>query len=143
MRSMIFASLSLIFGAATAFAGDDPPQQPANAAPATATTTATATPSSAAPAATPAAAPATAATTAHASSTQVALTDDDKKLIAQGYKLYMKDGQKTFCRREVALGSHFEKKVCGTAEQLGQSQRDAKDIAAQSQQARGTNPTGP
>lgn len=145
MRSVIFASLSLIFGAVTAFAAEDPPQPasttaaPSQAAPAASPSTPAASPSPPA-GSQPAPAPATSSTVAHATNSQE-LTPAEKSLIAQGYKLQVKDGQRTFCRREVALGSHFEKKVCGTAEQLADSTREAKDITERTQ-SRGTNPTG-
>jgi hypothetical protein len=149
MRSLIFASLSLAFGTATALAGDNPSQSPSPAS------AAAAAPSQASPAATsapaaspgqpassqPAPSPAAHSTAAHASDAQE-LTDTEKKLVAQGYKMSIKNGEKIFCRREGELGSHFERKVCGTAESLAATQRDAKDIAAQSQQSRGTNPLG-
>lgn len=160
MRSIIFASLSLILGAATVFAHEDPPQQqPASVASAATT----AVPSQAAPA-TPAstlaastspatssqpAAPAAISTAAHPTQPQ-GLTDtnvpaanpdsaaDEKLVLSLGYKRRVRDGQVTFCRTEVVLGSHFEKKVCGTAEQLASAQRLSKDLTAGSE--RNSNP---
>ncbi len=74
-------------------------------------------------------APASTASPAH-SSNALELTSDEKRLISKGYHLEVHNGQKTFCRREPELGSHFEKQVCGTAEQLAtitQTSRDAID----------------
>ncbi len=71
-------------------------------------------------------APAAGTSPAHASNAQE-LTSDEKKLISRGYHLEVHTGEKTFCRREVVLGSHFEKKVCGTADQLAASTRASRD----------------
>jgi hypothetical protein len=77
-------------------------------------------------------------TSAHTSNTQD-LTPAEERLISQGYRLEVKNGQKTFCRREVVLGSHFEKKVCGTAEQLAQSQQTSREVI-ENTQLHHTNP---
>jgi hypothetical protein len=55
-----------------------------------------------------------------------------------GYRRQVRDGQVTFCRKEVVLGSHFEKKVCGTAEQLVSAQQLSKDLTSETQ--RNSNP---
>jgi hypothetical protein len=46
------------------------------------------------------------------------LTPEDKELIARGYKLEMRQGEKYFCRREQQLGSRFERKTCETAQSI-------------------------
>jgi hypothetical protein len=47
------------------------------------------------------------------------LTPEEHRLVNQGYKLEMHNGQKIFCRREQELGSRVSPiKTCGTAEQL-------------------------
>ncbi len=46
------------------------------------------------------------------------LTPQDKELIARGYKLEMRQGEKYFCRREQQLGSRFEVKTCDTAQSI-------------------------
>ncbi len=106
-------------------------QQPQAGAP-QAQTTQPATPSSS-PVKTPS--QPTASTTAPASGTSPThsskgqeLSSDEKRLISRGYHLEVHNGEKTFCRREVVLGSHFEKKVCGTAEQLATSTRTSRDV---------------
>jgi hypothetical protein len=43
------------------------------------------------------------------------LTPEEKQLIARGYKLEMRQGEKYFCRREQQIGSRFETKICDTA----------------------------
>jgi hypothetical protein len=46
------------------------------------------------------------------------LTPEDKELIARGYKLEMRHGEKYFCRKEQAIGSRFETKQCDTAQSI-------------------------
>jgi hypothetical protein len=41
-----------------------------------------------------------------------------KKLRAAGYKPEAHGDEVVFCRREPVLGTHFQRKVCNTAEQL-------------------------
>jgi hypothetical protein len=50
--------------------------------------------------------------------TKPELTPEDKELIARGYKLEMRNGEKYFCHREQQLGSRFETKYCDTAQSL-------------------------
>lgn len=132
MRSIVTLSVfGLMFGTATAFAGDvpDPPSTPASAAapsaPASTATasapTSTATPTAAKPA------------TDGAKSATTELTPNEKRLISSGYKLEVKGDKHIFCRREATLGSRFEKKVCGTADQLAAQTQDSKDMAESSQ----------
>jgi hypothetical protein len=68
------------------------------------------------------------------------LTPNEERLISQGYHLEVRDGEKTFCRREAELGSHFERKVCGTAEQLGAITQTSRDVTENAQ--RSLNPRG-
>ena len=46
------------------------------------------------------------------------LTPEEKQLIARGYKLEMRQGEKYFCRREQQIGSRFETKICDTAQSI-------------------------
>jgi hypothetical protein len=102
--------------------------QPAQSTPATAPSSTTPTPSQAA-STTP---PASSAKPAPSNSPQE-LTDEEKKLLSKGYHLEVHGGQKTFCRREAELGSHFERKVCGTPEQLGAIRQTSRDLLENSQ----------
>ena len=52
----------------------------------------------------------------------------DKRLRSQGYKPKVVNGTTFYCRGEVTLGSHFEKQVCGTADQMERVTRDSKDM---------------
>jgi hypothetical protein len=128
--------ICLICATLPAVAGD-PPAQQAESAQATSSaqpSSTTQTPSK--PASTTK--PASSTAPAHSSNSQD-LTEDEKRLISRGYRLEVKNGQKTFCRREVVLGSHFEKKVCGTAEQLAESQQTSREVIENTQLHR-TNP---
>ncbi len=51
------------------------------------------------------------------------LTPQDKELLARGYKLEMRHGDKYFCRKEQQIGSRFEVKYCNTAESI-EAQRE-------------------
>jgi hypothetical protein len=46
------------------------------------------------------------------------LTPEDKELMARGYKLEMRHGEKYFCRKEQQIGSRFETKQCDTAQSI-------------------------
>lgn len=132
MRSIVTLSVfGLMFGTATAFAGDvpNPPSAPTStaapsaptAAAASSAPTATATPNAAKPAA------------EGAKSATTELTPTEKRLIASGYKLEVKGDKRIFCRKEATLGSRFEKRVCGTADQLASQTQDSKDMAESAQ----------
>jgi hypothetical protein len=78
---------------------------------------------------------------AHAdSSSQVKLTAGDaeaqaqlKRFRAAGYKPEVHDGNVVFCRREVEMGSRFDKKVCTTAHLLEQQMSQAQDTLSTAQ----------
>src|SRR6266702_2066108 len=77
-------------------------------------------PPSAAPAAT-----ASSAADSDSGAQKVALTagDEDaalqlKRFRAEGYKPEIHNGEVLFCRKEVLVGSRFDKKICNTADQL-------------------------
>jgi hypothetical protein len=112
--------------------GDEPPAPSQPSAPAAATSTAeqgTVPPpageksSAAAPAAPQNAAPSAPASTSvkpglTVVGTKPEVTPEDKELMARGYKLEMRHGEKYFCRREQQIGSRFETKSCNTAESI-------------------------
>ena len=89
--------------------------------------------------ASPAAAPTAATPASSASSAQTAsaskpassadATDDanDKRLRSLGYKPEVHNGSKIYCRKENELGSRFPSKVCGTASQLSNANKDSQD----------------
>jgi hypothetical protein len=103
-----------------------PAPAPTSTAP-SASTSAASTPAPAAPApASPAAVIVTApATTAAAKTPEI--DQVDKHFLSEGYKMEMHHGEKVFCRREEVLGSRLgAQKVCSTALQLTETERQAK-----------------
>jgi RNase H-fold protein (predicted Holliday junction resolvase) len=112
----------------------DPPASPPATAPATATSaTATAT----------ATAPVTAPQTAATASTKPTLSPDEKALLAMGYKMRMRNGEKVFCRRVEILGSRLEGKLtCGTVQDLKASAEQARESVEESQRRGATRTPG-
>jgi hypothetical protein len=98
----------------------------ASTAPAAAPTVPAAAPTVPAAATTPAAtATAAAAATADAESLDAQL---EKRLRGQGYKPYMQNGQRVFCRREDVLGSRLEGRLlCQTLDEARASENEARN----------------
>ena len=90
------------------------------------TSSATSPPAAAAPTAT--AATSTASVTASTDKPAAPDTSvDEKHFLAEGYKLEMRHGEKYFCRSEEVFGSRLGSgKVCSTAQQLTETERDAR-----------------
>jgi hypothetical protein len=66
-----------------------------------------------------------------------------KQLRAAGYKPEAHGDEVVFCRREPVLGTHFQRKVCNTAEQLESVANTGKDELEQMQRdAMKGNPSG-
>jgi hypothetical protein len=87
--------------------------------------------------ASPPATPVSAATTDKA-----AVDAAEKRLISQGYKPEMRNGQRVFCRREQVMGSRLgEAKHCGTVEQLKILGQESRDITEHVQRTQ-LNPNG-
>ncbi len=64
------------------------------------------------------------------------LAAQTNKMRAQGYKpVTRSDGTVVYCRKEPKLGTHFEQQVCGTAEQLDQSARAARELTERIQRS--------
>jgi hypothetical protein len=132
--------------ASQAFASNDPPATPAPSE--------SAKPSS--PAATPAAATTPTATTdtpaaatpAPAPATGQRLVLEDKtltntevqRLLSQGYKPQKgRNDTVLYCRTEAQMGTHFEKKVCMSADQIKQATVDSSDLTRKFQQNLGSS----
>lgn len=103
-------------------------------------TNAAASSTSAAPSATSAAAapasqpqPAAATSAAAKNPKTPELTPGEKHLLASGYRLEMRGGEKHFCRSEASLGTRFSKKVCVTAEQAAITEHNAQEATRDSQ----------
>jgi len=116
----------------------DPPANPT--APATAS--APAAPSGTTPAQTPAAPAKDAKPDAVLIQGTPEVDTLEKHFLAEGYKLEMRNGEKYFCRREEQLGSRLgAQKVCGTAQQLAATEREAQ-AAYQRGKSQQNNPSG-
>ena len=85
-------------------------------------------PTAAAPAAAPVApAPAT-PQAARAAAATAAIDPEERHLLAEGYRMQMRHGEKVFCRREEILGSRLEGKLsCSTAAQLKATRDQARE----------------
>jgi hypothetical protein len=102
-----------------------PPAQtalPSSASPTAAAPTSDSTQSATAPVSTSAVSPATADAAKDAE-----LEKQTKRLRSLGYKPKVVNGTTLFCHGEVMLGSHFERQVCGTADELDKVARQSKD----------------
>jgi hypothetical protein len=109
-----------------------PPVQSPAAQPAAATTT-SATEAAAEKA------PVTAPQSAATASTTAAVDPEEKRLLAKGYRLQMRSGQKVFCRREQVIGSRLEGKlICGTAQDLAAGEEQARESVDRAQRAGAT-----
>jgi len=100
-------------------------------------------PAAAAPTAAPATpAPAT-AQAAPADAATPAIDPEERRLLAQGYRMQMRRGEKVFCRREEVLGSRLEGKMnCSTAQQLKSTQDQAQEAAQRLQRQNLGHPPG-
>ena len=114
---------------ASAALADEPKSQsstPAQSAQAPAATAPACTPTASAPCKEPT--PYATIATAKPATPSVGVDDaTDKVLRSRGYKVEVRNGNTFYCRRETVVGSHFESKVCGTAEQMHSSEQDTQD----------------
>ena len=89
----------------------------------------------------PAASPAAASQPAAPKAAASALSADEQRLISQGYKPQMRNGEKIYCRREASIGSRISAgQHCGTAAELTMTTQESKDYLNKSQQNQ-LNPT--
>jgi len=147
---MRFAMPALAFlgvGALALAAAADPaptPQPERTAAPA-ALTTDSASPATSAATGVPAPPPGpsrAASQPAAATAAAPALSAAEQRLLSQGYKPQMRNGQKIYCRREAELGSRISAgQKCGTVTELATATQDGKDYLNQTQRSQ-LNPTG-
>jgi hypothetical protein len=110
---------------------------PVDTAPASATPTTTApTTTTATVAPTAASAPSVSQTAGAAPAAVSARDQIEKRLLAQGYKLEMRHGEKYFCRVTDTLGSRVTPvKACSTAEQLMTKAQEGKEFTEWAQRA--------
>jgi hypothetical protein len=72
-----------------------------------------------------------------------AADEEEKRFIAQGYRMEMHHGEKVFCRREEVLGSRLGgQKVCATAEQLKLREQVTKELVEKAQRQQSIGPSG-
>jgi hypothetical protein len=134
MRST-FGVLGCVSVSAVPLAVADPPAADQSAAPTVITTPASATPTTTAPTTTTATVAPTAPSapsvsqTAGAAPAVSARDQIEKRLLAQGYRLEMRHGEKYFCRVTDTLGSRVTPvKACSTAEQLITKAQEGKEF---------------
>jgi hypothetical protein len=78
------------------------------------------------------------------SATKVVLVDKTmtdaqvKQLLAKGYRPQGQGDGVLYCRREPILGSHFEQKICRSAEEIMRDEQDAKEMTGRMQQPMGS-----
>ena len=107
----------------------DPPTTPSAATPAPATPAAAAAPAAPAPTTAVGATPQAASAVA-----TPAIDPEEKRLLAQGYRIQMRNGEKVFCRTEEVTGSSLAQRLtCGTAAQLKVAQQLSKEALERAQ----------
>jgi hypothetical protein len=62
----------------------------------------------------------------------------EKHFLGRGYKKEMRNGVSVFCRKEIKLGSRFETKQCGTAQELELAEQQGRDLMNNSRNANGS-----
>ena len=143
MRSSIGLLMFIGFGAVSVVFADPPASQ--TAATATAAPTAqAAAPTQPAASSTPATGATPAAPKAAAAEASASTGEDERErhFLSEGYRLEMRNGDKVFCRREEVLGSRLgAQKVCSSAQQLTETERQARAAVTHSNMGQ-TSPGG-
>jgi hypothetical protein len=62
----------------------------------------------------------------------------EKHLLARGYKKETRNGQTVFCRKEIKLGSRFETKQCGSAQDMDLAEQQGRDLMNNMKNASGS-----
>jgi hypothetical protein len=52
----------------------------------------------------------------------------EKHLLASGYKKKTRNGETVYCKKEMPLGSRFEKERCGSAQEMELQAQQARDL---------------
>lgn len=115
-------SISLCMGVSSLAVATDPPP------PVATTATAPATPNAPSATATDQAKTATTAKTATAS--DGATPEQAKMFRSAGYKMEVRNGITYYCRKEAQLGTRFESKVCGTADEIRRSTASSQELVS-------------
>jgi len=139
----LIASLGIALSSLALAVDPPPPAAAQSAGSVPASSTAATPPEDAAAAAEQAKAEAKAKTDAQAKADAEAKAKAiDKRLRAAGYKPRDTNGTLRYCRSEQALGSRFERQVCGTPEELDFAQQQGKETVRQIQQNNASLPAG-
>jgi hypothetical protein len=134
-RHIVLAAAISAGMASAAWCADEPAQTTAtSSAPAAQQTPAQPAPAQPAAAASSDAAAKAKETAAAANSKEA---EDEKRLLSRGYKKETRGSQTVYCRKEIKTGSHFETKVCGTAESMALAEQQARDLMQNSQNSTG------
>jgi hypothetical protein len=131
MRSkyMVLAAALSVGVVSIAWSADEPASPATAPAAQPAAQPAPAAPAAASSASTDAAAKAPAKETATAaSSPNSAAAAQEKHLLASGYKKKTRNGETVYCKKEMPLGSRFEKERCGTAQEMELQAQQARDL---------------
>jgi hypothetical protein len=86
---------------------------------------------------TPAKAPAKETATTDAGKNSEAAAQE-KHLLASGYKKKTVNGVTVYCRKEMPLGSRFEKEHCGSAQDMELQAQQARDLMNSSKMSQGS-----
>jgi hypothetical protein len=62
--------------------------------------------------------------------TDVVTPGQAKMFRSQGYKTEVRNGITYYCRKEAQLGTRFEKKVCGTSDEILRSTQDSQELVS-------------
>jgi hypothetical protein len=116
----------------SAWSADEPAQ------PATAPAAQPAAQAAASSTSTEAAAKSPAKETATAASSTSEADAQEKHLLAAGYKKKTRGGQTVYCRKEMPLGSRFEKEHCGSAQDMELQAQQARDLVNSSRMSQGS-----
>ena len=122
----------------------DPVSAPSTAAPAPAASAPAApvAPTTQAPAARVTSAPAGAAPASAASAANPEFDSKEKALIAEGYRVQVRNGTRVFCKHEQVLGSRLGGvESCGTVEEVMTREQMSRQLTQHAQQYQ-TNPKG-
>jgi hypothetical protein len=122
-KYMVLAAALSVGVVSMAWSADEP------APPATAPATQPAAQPAASSTSTEAAAKASAKETATAATSKDSEADaQEKHLLASGYKKKTRNGETVYCRKEMPLGSRFEKERCGSAQEMELQAQQARDL---------------
>jgi hypothetical protein len=111
-----------------AWSADEPAPPAAAPAAQPAAQAAPAAPPAASSTSTEAAAKAPAKAAATAADTKNSEAEQEKHLLASGYKKKTRNGQTVYCKKEAPIGSRFEVEHCGSAQDMELAAQQGRDL---------------